>query len=166
MLISALFSWHISQVKLELPIKCQEILTSIQMVHIDLYKICVQIDNCLNWFFYYACVSSEHLSIHVLLCWISSLDEFLQSFLDWIRNLLDDVCFGEFGICFKPIVWLFVRTISSILQIKWNFLILEGDLIVFLTDCLIFLSPFLDVTRIPTSTVSFLAQLISGIFWL
>ena len=31
------------------------------------------------------------------------------------------------------------------------------------SDCMIFLSPFLDVTRLPMSTVSFLAQLDSGI---
>ena len=34
---------------------------------------------------------------------------------------------------------------------------------VILIDCMIFLSPFLDVTRMSMSTVSFLAQLDSGI---
>ena len=44
--------------------------------------------------------------------------------------------------------------------LNWfHFLILEGDLLVILIDCMIFLSPFLDVTRISMSTVSFLAQL-------
>ena len=43
------------------------------------------------------------------------------------------------------------------------FLILEGDLLVILIDCMIFLSPFLDVTRMSMSTVSFLVQLDSGI---
>ena len=45
-------------------------------------------------------------------------------------------------------------------------LILEGDLLVILKDCMIFLLPFLDVTRMSMSTVSFLAQLDSGILYL
>ena len=39
-------------------------------------------------------------------------------------------------------------------------------LLVILIDCMIFLSPFLDVARISMSTVSFLAQPDSGIFCL
>ena len=39
----------------------------------------------------------------------------------------------------------------------------RGGLLVILIDCMIFLSPFLDVTRMSMSTVSFLAQLNSGI---
>ena len=51
--------------------------------------------------------------------------------------------------------------------LNWfHFLILEGDLLVILIDCMIFLSPFLDVTRMSMSTVSFLAQLGSGILCL
>ena len=46
------------------------------------------------------------------------------------------------------------------------FLILKGDLLVILIDCMIFLSPFLDVTRMSMSTVSFLVQLDSGILCL
>ena len=46
------------------------------------------------------------------------------------------------------------------------FLILVGGLLIILIDCLIFLSPFLDVTRISMSTVSFLAQLNSEILYL
>ena len=46
------------------------------------------------------------------------------------------------------------------------FLILEGGLVVILIDCMIFLSPFLDVTRMSMSTVSFLAQLDSEILCL
>ena len=42
---------------------------------------------------------------------------------------------------------------------RFHFLFLEGGLLVILIDCMIFLSPFLDVTRMSTSTVSFLAQL-------
>ena len=51
--------------------------------------------------------------------------------------------------------------------LNWfHHLILEGDLLVILIDCIIFLSPFLDVTRMSMSTVSFLAQLDSGILCL
>ena len=38
----------------------------------------------------------------------------------------------------------------------------RGGLLVILIDCMIFLSPFLDVIRMSMSTVSFLAQLDSG----
>ena len=37
--------------------------------------------------------------------------------------------------------------------------IFKGDLLIILIECMIFLSPFLDVTRMSKSTVSFLAQL-------
>ena len=42
----------------------------------------------------------------------------------------------------------------------------QRGLLIILIDCMIFLSSFLDVTRMAMSTVSFLAQLGSGIFWL
>ena len=42
-------------------------------------------------------------------------------------------------------------------------LIFEGDLIVIMIDCMIFLSPFLDVLRMIMSTFFFLAELRSGI---
>ena len=48
----------------------------------------------------------------------------------------------------------------------FHFLFLEGGLLIILIDCMIFLSPFLDVTRMSMSTVSFLAQLNSGILCL
>ena len=41
----------------------------------------------------------------------------------------------------------------------FHFLILEEGLLVILIDCMIFLSPLLDVTTLSMSTVSFLAQL-------
>ena len=44
--------------------------------------------------------------------------------------------------------------------LNWfHFLFVEGGLLVILIDCMIFLSPFLDVTRMSMSTVSFLPQL-------
>ena len=45
-------------------------------------------------------------------------------------------------------------------------LILEGGLHEILIECMIFLSPFLDVTRMSMSTFSFLMQLDSGILCL
>ena len=42
----------------------------------------------------------------------------------------------------------------------------EVGLLVILIDCMIFLSPFLDITRMSMSTVSFLARLNSGILCL
>ena len=42
----------------------------------------------------------------------------------------------------------------------------RGGLLVILTDCMIFLSPFLDVTKMSMSTVFFLAQINSGILCL
>ena len=43
---------------------------------------------------------------------------------------------------------------------------LEGDLLIILIDCMIFPSPFLDVTRMSTLKVSFFAQVDSGILCL
>ena len=55
----------------------------------------------------------------------------------------------------------------SLNWVKWfHFLFLEEDLLVILIYCMIFLSPFLDVTRMSMSTVSFIAQLDSGILYL
>ena len=45
----------------------------------------------------------------------------------------------------------------------FHFLILEEGRLVILINCMIFQSPFLDVTRISMSTVCFLAKLNSGI---
>ena len=49
---------------------------------------------------------------------------------------------------------------------RFHFLFLEGGLLVILIDCMNFLSPFLDVTRISMSTVYLLAWLSSGIICL
>ena len=59
--------------------------------------------------------------------------------------------------------------IFDVLQnwLNWfHFLFFEGGLLVILKDCMIFQSPFLDVTRMSMSTVSFLTQLKSGILCL
>ena len=64
---------------------------------------------------------------------------------------------------------LFYRYLVDVLQnwLNWfHFLFLEGGLLVILIDWMIFLSPFLDVTKTSMSIVSFLAQLESGILCL
>ena len=65
--------------------------------------------------------------------------------------------------------YYFGRCSSELAQLV-PLLILEGDLLGILHDflifCMIFLSPFLDVTRMSMSTVSFLVQLDSGILCL
>ena len=62
---------------------------------------------------------------------------------------------------------LFYRiTLVDVCQnwLNWlHFLFLEVGLLIILIDCIIFLSPFLDVTRMSMSTVFFLAQLDPGI---
>ena len=60
-------------------------------------------------------------------------------------------------------------TLVDVLQnwLNWfHFLFLEVGLLIILIDCMIFLLPFLDVTRMSMSTVSFFAQLNSGILCL
>ena len=70
----------------------------------------------------------------------------------------------------KTSISLFSRYTLVDVHLNWpnwfNFLILEGGLLNILMDCIIFLSPFVDVTRMSKSTVSFLAQLDSGIICL
>ena len=57
-------------------------------------------------------------------------------------------------------------TVVDVLQnwLNWlHFFFLEVDLLIILIDCIIFLSPFLDVMRMSMSTVYFMARLDSGI---
>ena len=55
----------------------------------------------------------------------------------------------------------------SLNWVKWfHFLFLKEGLLIILIYCMIFLSPFLDVTKMSMSTVSFIAQLDSGILYL
>ena len=57
-------------------------------------------------------------------------------------------------------------TLVNVLQnwLSWfRFISLEGGLLVVLIDCMIVLSPFLDVTRMSMLTVPLLAWLTSGI---
>ena len=64
---------------------------------------------------------------------------------------------------FSLFYWYYFGRFSSELA---QLVPLEAGLLIILIDCMIFLSPFLDVTRISMSTVSFLIQLNSGILCL
>ena len=69
------------------------------------------------------------------------------------------------------LVYVFSLGITLVdVRLNWlnwfHFHIVEGVLLVILIDCMIFLSPLLDVTRMSMSAVSFLAQLNSGILFL
>ena len=74
-----------------------------------------------------------------------------------------------------PIVEMYPAQVFSIgitlvdIHLNWvnwfHFFILKGGLLVILIDCMIFLSPFLVVTRMSMSTVSLLSQLDSGILY-
>ena len=64
--------------------------------------------------------------------------------------------------------WITCKTeYAGLNWLNWlHVLILEGGLLIILIDCMIFLSPFLDVTRMCMSAVSFLAQIDSGILYI
>ena len=69
----------------------------------------------------------------------------------------------------EPLAYCRNVTLVDVLQnwLNWfHFLFLEGRLLVILIGCMIFLSPFLDVTRMSMCTVSFLTQLSCGILCL
>ena len=70
------------------------------------------------------------------------------------------ICWDYFSWGLYTLPWVDIH----VSWLNWfHCLILEGGLFVILIDCIIFLSPFLDVTRMSMSIVSFLAQLDSGI---
>ena len=67
-----------------------------------------------------------------------------------------------------PYTWSYHTLVDVLLNwLNWyHFLFLEGGLLAILIDCMIFLSPFQDVTRMSMSTVFFLVQLDSGVLCL
>ena len=86
---------------------------------------------------------------------------FLPSFL---TSLL--ACLLSCLLIFFSFLFSFLSYFLSVFLSFCHFLFLKGGLFVILRDCMIFLSPYLDVTRMSMSTVSFLAQVDSGIFCL
>ena len=96
-------------------------------------------------------------------CFMSGLVLLVATWNCWIS------CKGRYAVLLVLHCWsVFSIGITLVdFHLNWlnwfHFLILEVDLLVILIDCMIFLSPFLDVTRISMSTVSFLARVNSGI---
>ena len=101
-----------------------------------------------------------------------SIQAYMAKILDKNLNILRKKGHNNF-LFWKVKVWLSVFSIGITLVdvllnwLNWfHLLFLEGGLLVIMIDCLIFLSPSLDVTRISLSTVSSLTQLNSGILCL
>ena len=62
--------------------------------------------------------------------------------------------------CYLELLCKLQKQICRTDWLNWfHFLFLEGGLLIILINSMIFLSPFLDVTRMTMSTVSFLTQL-------
>ena len=99
-------------------------------------------------------------------CYLEMLDRLQR----WICRTADP----SLSASLKPLLhrWSETRLTRGItlvdVHLNWlnwfHFLILEGGLLVFLIDCIIFLPPFLEDTRISMSTISFLWQLVSFIW--
>ena len=80
-----------------------------------------------------------------------------SSELDWGSYIISTA-----KIVSKKKVFFIGITLVDVFQnwLNWfQFLFLEGGLLVILINCIIFLSPFVDITRMSMSTVSFLAEL-------
>ena len=102
----------------------------------------------------------------------------LAAIWNWIQKWICRPAGPSLAACFEPLAHPrnFASLVFSIsttfedVHLNWlnwfHFLIFEGGLLFILIDCMMFLSPFLDVTRMSMSTVSFLAQLDSGILCL
>ena len=101
---------------------------------------------------------------HVLAGATNCYLELLDKLQKWICRITGP----SLAACFKPSAHL--QNVASLsltlvgVHLNWlnwfYFLLLEGALLVILIHCMIFLSPFLDVTTMSMSTVSF-AQLAS-----
>ena len=102
----------------------------------------------------------------------------LLELLDKLQKMICRTIGPSFSSCLEPLahrqnvasLYIFYRYYFVDVHLYWlnwlHFLILEGDLLFILIDCMIFLSPFPDVTRMSLSTVSFFAQLDYGILCL
>ena len=97
-----------------------------------------------------------------------------MEFLDKLLKLICQIVGPSLAASLEPLAhcWnltslgLFYRYLVDVLQnwLNWfHFLFLKRGLLVILIDCMIFLWPFPDITSMSMSTVSFLAQLGSGI---
>ena len=101
-----------------------------------------------------------HFWAGALSCYFEFLDKRKKRIswdpLDHTRNIASLSLFDNITLVYVHLNWL-----------NWfHFLILEGALLFIQIDCMIFLSPLLDVTKMSMSTVSFLSQLGSGILFI
>ena len=127
----------------------------------------------------YLCKSTIRLCMeyccHVLggasSCYLELLDSYKNGYVErcWSFTYCFSWTLGSSSNCSQLKSFLQVLLLVDV-YLNWlnwfHFLILEGGQLVILLDCMIFLSPFLDVTRMSLSTVSFLAQPDSGILCL
>ena len=99
-------------------------------------------------------------------CWISYKNGYTRLLVLYLLPVLNHWLI--ISKCSQPKSSIGLTLVGVYLNcLKWfHFLILEGGILVILIDWMIFLSPFLDVTRMSMSIVSFLAQLNSGILCL
>ena len=111
-----------------------------------------------------------HISVGAPSCYLELLDKLQKQICRTVGPLL--AAFLEPLAHCQNVVSLslsyryyFGRCSSELTQL-FHFYFLKGGLLVILIDSIIFMSPFLDVTRMSMSTVSFLAQLNSGILCL
>ena len=109
------------------------------------------------------CMECCHFWIGARSCYLELLDK-LQKEYAGLLVLHSLLLLNPWHIVKMWPAWVFPLgiTLVDVLQNwlnRFNFLFLVGGLLVILIDCMIFLSPFLDVNRMSMSTVSFLAHL-------
>ena len=102
---------------------------------------------CQAWAGVHSCYMQDCLSFTCCFSWT----------LGWLSKC------SQFKSFLYVLLWWCSSELAQLVPFPFFF---EEDLLVILIDCIIFLSPFLDVARISTLTVSSLAMLDSGIFYL
>ena len=103
--------------------------------------------------------------------WAGAPSCYLELF-DKLQKRISRIVGPSLAACLEPGLIAEMQPDITLVDIHLNWfnwfhlLILEEGLLVILIDCMIFPSPFLDVTMMFMSTVSFLGQLDSGILCL
>ena len=113
-----------------------------------------------------------HVCASALSCYLDFLDKLHKRIWNIIGPLVKPWLLFKIAITLIYIffTYIFIGITLVGVHLNWlnwfHLLILEGGLLVILIDCLIILSPFLDVTKMSMLTVSFVTQLDSGILCL
>ena len=107
--------------------------------------------------------------------WAGTLSGYLE-FLDKLQKKICRTVTPSLATSLEPLAHrrnarsISIGTTLADVHLNWlnwfDFLSFEGSLLVILIDCMVFVSPFLDVTTMSMSTVSFLTQLDSRILYL